>query len=95
MAEAQYCDYTSLIAQAALRATRALGYEGMKALQEEAIIQFVGGKDVFICLPTGYGKSLCYQVLPLIYAELCGRHNMQCFMPDQELHTQSRGQYKQ
>ena len=44
---------------------------GIKALndyQREAITQFVYKKtDLFINLPTGYGKSLVYQALPLVF----------------------------
>ena len=36
-----------------------LGYMAMKAKQIEAITAFVNGKDTFIVLPTGYGKSEC------------------------------------
>ena len=46
-----------------------LGYQNLKPHQEEAIVEFVSGKDVLMTLPTGYGKSLCYQSLPLVYDE--------------------------
>jgi superfamily II DNA helicase RecQ len=44
----------------------------LKEKQLEAILEFLSGKDVFVCLPTGYGKSLIYGILPLVYDELKG-----------------------
>jgi len=45
---------------------REAGYGSLKVKQLEAIEAFVSGKDTFVALPTGYGKSnICssfYQV---------------------------------
>ena len=38
-----------------------LGYEKPTAEQELAILQFVAGRDMFVSLPTGEGKSLNMQ----------------------------------
>ena len=42
----------------------------LKAEQEEAITQFALGRDVFVALPTGYSKGLCYYSLPLVFDRL-------------------------
>ena len=34
---------------------------------KEIISAFVSGNDVFCCLPTENGKSLCYSTLPKVY----------------------------
>jgi bloom syndrome protein len=39
----------------------------LKEKQKKVILEFMLGNDVFCCLPTGYGKSLCYALLPLLY----------------------------
>ena len=46
-----------------VRAASSFGYS-LKPEQEQAILAFVSGNDVFIALSTGYGKSLCFGVLP-------------------------------
>ena len=38
----------------------------LKAEQRSAIKAIYEGRDVLVCLPTGYGKSLCYQTLPFV-----------------------------
>ena len=35
----------------------------LKPEQKLAVKAIFEGKDAFLCLPTGYGKSLCYQTL--------------------------------
>lgn len=38
----------------------------LKPKQREAVWHVYNGLDVFIWLPTGYGKSLCFQILPFL-----------------------------
>ena len=44
------------------------GFEGFRPMQEEIITAAIGGKDVLAILPTGGGKSVCFQV-PGLMAE--------------------------
>ena len=44
-----------------------LGYSGLRPLQDLVVKKFLQGKDVFVSLPTGSGKSLCYCILPAVF----------------------------
>ena len=46
---------------------RSLGFPELKPEQKEAVAAFISGKDVFVCLPMGFGKTLCYIVLPALF----------------------------
>ncbi len=56
----------SLIGSAAM----SLGYKELKDEHTLSIMEFLKGKDVFVSLPTGFGKSLCYILLLIVFDRL-------------------------
>jgi len=42
--------------------TRVFGFQGFRPHQEDIVRSIQGGRDVFAVMPTGGGKSLCYQL---------------------------------
>ena len=42
---------------------RRMGYDRATEDQQTSVESFVYGKDVFVCLPTGSEKALCYACL--------------------------------
>lgn len=62
---------TSSIDDAVTQSAAKLGIE-LKEKQREALLAFCEGKDVFVSLPTGYGKSIIFALLPMVFNILNG-----------------------
>jgi len=62
-------DLKRIITESGLR----IGYNSLKEKQVEAISVFLQGNDTFVALPTGYGKSVIYAVLPHAFDAIRGR----------------------
>ena len=45
---------------------RIFGFDKFKGRQEEVIKSLLAGNDTFVIMPTGGGKSMCYQLPALI-----------------------------
>ena len=61
---ASRCVFSTAVAYALSK----VGKEGLvlKKEQLQTIRNLYNGKDVFLWLPTGFGKSICYEVLPFL-----------------------------
>ena len=58
------------VESAIIESFQTLRYQKPTWVQEEAIRSFVMGKDVFVIVPTGSGKSACYVALTLVFDSL-------------------------
>ena len=59
-----------------LYGAKKLGYlEVLYPKQQQVVKQFLLGSDVFVSLPTGNRKSLCYCVLPNLFNHLLSRNS--------------------
>ena len=47
------------------------GYDTFREHQEEAVSCLVSGRDAFVLMPTGGGKSICYQIPAIIRKGVC------------------------
>ena len=72
-----FCDNITLearldtcIRKAITKSGRQLGYAKLKPMQIEALTSFLQGNDVFVSLPTGYGKTIIYAALPYAFDKL-------------------------
>ena len=76
-------------------AVEAIGLTALKPLQRQAVKSFCTGHDVFVCLPTGYGKSYCFVLFPLVFDRVLGRNGsiVLCVSPLTSLMMEQRSKY--
>src|SRR5881275_2166340 len=68
------------------------GFSGFRRGQREAVEAAVAGRDVLVVMPTGSGKSLCYQLPALLREDLTiGVSPLVARMQDQVDVLQARG----
>ena len=56
-----------------LEAGKKLGFPNLKPQQMKAVVKFLEGFDVFVALPTGFGKSLIFGLLSVSFDLLLKR----------------------
>ena len=56
----------ALMAKARAALARVYGFSAFRPGQEEILAAVLGGEDVLAVMPTGSGKSLCFQLPPIV-----------------------------
>jgi len=59
-------DIGSRVSDASEVLHRVFGYDSFRAGQQDIIDHVIGGGDALVLMPTGGGKSLCYQIPALV-----------------------------
>ena len=70
MAEQNEVLSRSIVESTVYKAINKLGFSSLKPQQMMAISAFIEQRDVFVVLPTGFGKTLCFTCLPIVFDEL-------------------------
>jgi superfamily II DNA/RNA helicase len=52
---------------AVTEAASLLGFDSLKDEQRHCMKSFLEGRDVFVILPTGFGKTACFTCLPYAF----------------------------
>ena len=63
-------DFSMMVFQAAVSYALSCVHQEdlvLKPKQEEVVSKLYEGRDVFAWFPTGYGKTICYQLLPFMF----------------------------
>ncbi|CDJ42080.1 DEAD/DEAH box helicase, putative [Eimeria tenella] len=81
------------LARQALQLNRQIfKHDSLRGLQLPAISAVCSGKDTFVVMPTGGGKSLCYQLAALLLGGVCVVVSpLLALMEDQQRHMQQKG----
>ena len=60
-------------------AAKSMGYAELHVHQESAVKSFVAGNNVFVAIPMGGGKSLCYSLsVPAVFDKIRGHTSPKC-----------------
>jgi len=69
-------------------------YYSAESISTLQAVKGIVERDVFVVLPTGYGKSACFQSLPRVYDQLLPESGL-CFItadPSHARHSTLRGE---
>ena len=61
---------------AVVEVCRRMQLNPLKPKQSEALSSFISGKDTFVALPTGYGKSIIFAIMPLLFDIILGEDSI-------------------
>jgi len=59
-------DLSTSLQEARATLSRVWGYDSFRTGQEEVLASLLEGRDVLAVMPTGSGKSICYQLPALL-----------------------------